>query len=159
MASIKEIAHKLVESDIRIKEEQKKCEEYKVKIQQYFDKKGKDIIELDSEINGIAYRIKKSESLNVKYDVEALGKKLEKELFDDILEKQYTISDIRTLTKLIKNAGIPAMAFRRCIHVNKSINKAKMNQLYNVGDITKKDIDKCFTAKITKTISIQEIKE
>jgi hypothetical protein len=108
MASINDLAGKIISLSQNIKREQEELEVLKTRLQQYFDKKEKNKIEYSDSTLG-SYIISKVERLNIDYNVDALDKKLDKEVFNEILIKEYTVADIKTLTKLIKNAGIPAM--------------------------------------------------
>ena len=138
--------------------------ENRAKIQEFFDKKGLNEVEVDpdpimAEANHISKIIvRKSESIKLVYIPEKLKESLDKELYNEIVSKQYSISDINGLIKLIKNAGISFKDFKKCINITESVSKEKIEHLYDVGDITKEDLEGCYTATIVKSIRITERK-
>lgn len=81
----------------------------------------------------------------VVFDVEKLEEKLEKDLFNEIIDKKYEITDINGLINYLKSCGVSPKKFKSFINTVKTVNKDKMNQLSELGDITERDIKGCYT--------------
>ena len=138
-----------------------KYKENKEEIQKFFDKKKIDYIEVEPNKeavdNGITMvSCRKMEQLRIEYDAAKLKEKIDKELYNEIVSKQYIISDIDGLINLLKKSGISPKDFKNFLNVIETVNKEKIKQLYEVGDITKKQLDGCYTATLIKGIKMTE---
>lgn len=120
----------------------------------FFDKSGKTSI---SSGNTTVYVQTKT---TIDYDIPALKKKLDKELYDQIVDKKYVISDIEGLKKFINQPDTPFsfIDLKPFISVEKSVNKDQLSNLYEKGELSLDDLDGCYNAKVTKTVA-QRIKE
>lgn len=120
----------------------------------FFDKSGKTSI---SSGNTTVYVQTKT---TIDYDIPALKKKLDKELYDQIVDKKYVISDIEGLKKFINQPDTPFsfIDLKPFISVEKSVNKEQLSNLYEKGELSLDDLDGCYSAKVTKTVA-QRIKE
>lgn len=120
----------------------------------FFDKSGKTSI---SSGNTTVYVQTKT---TIDYDIPALKKKLDKELYDQIVDKKYVISDIEGLKKFINQQDTPFsfIDLKPFISVEKSVNKEQLSNLYEKGELSLDDLDGCYSAKVTKTVA-QRIKE
>lgn len=120
----------------------------------FFDKSGKTSI---SSGNTTVYVQTKT---TIDYDIPALKKKLDKELYDQIVNKKYVISDIEGLKKFINQPDTPFsfIDLKPFISVEKSVNKDQLSNLYEKGELSLDDLDGCYSAKVTKTVA-QRIKE
>lgn len=124
-------------------------------MQEFFDaKKLKTFtVEADSE-SDISLTAKKVERATINYDASKLKEKLDAEIFNEIVVKEYVINDFAGLVAMLKAAGVSPAEFKKFVTVNQSINKAEVKRLYDSGNITKADIKGCYTASVTKSISI-----
>lgn len=128
------------------------------KIQEYFDKKDIKDLEVEGDLANPPLIAKRTERLTTSYQVDKLEAKLDKEIFNEIVDKFYYITDINKLISLMKDAGIKPAQFKACLGVTTTVNTAKIKQLYEVGDLTMEDIAGCYTAKLSKSIDIKERK-
>lgn len=124
-------------------------------LQAFFDaKKLKDFAVEAEDENDISLTAKKIERVTVNYDATKLKEKLPADVFTAIVVKQFVINDFTGLVNMLKAAGVSPAEFKKFVTVNQSIDKAEVKRLYGSGDITKADIKGCYTASVTKSISI-----
>lgn len=131
----------------------------KIKLQKYFDKYNVDELIVDNDLskNSTSLVAKKIERVYADYDTKQLKKNLDKELFNEATIKDYKINNMYGLVKLLKKAGIKPKEFKPFIDVSIELNKAKIKQLFTVGDITEKDLKGCIESKIVKFVQIKEV--
>lgn len=80
--------------------------------------------------------------------VEKLKEKLDKKTYNEIVDKTYTINDIEGLIKYLKSCGVDAKKFKKFIEVNEEVDETKLNNLYDRGEIKKKQIEDCYEVKL-----------
>ena len=80
--------------------------------------------------------------------VEKLKEKLDKKTYNEIVDKTYTINDIEGLIKYLKSCGVDAKKFKKFIEVNEEVDEIKLNNLYDRGEIKKKQIEDCYEVKL-----------
>ncbi|MCX7924117.1 MAG: hypothetical protein N3B21_19225 [Clostridia bacterium] len=164
MANLKQLI-----KDTRSLEEQidglmKLLQASKKKIQEEFDKQDlkEFVVEPEGPNNkkrtGVTLIAKKVERVTINYLLDKLQAKLDKEIFNEIVNKTYMINDMNGLIELLKKAGVSPGEFKKFIDVSTSVNKDAIKQLYSVGDIKKSDLEGCYEATIVKSISIKERK-
>ena len=135
-----------------------KVDENKKKIQKYFDENGIAQLEIPVISNNISNKIlcKKTERATVKYDVDKLREKLDEELFLEVTKRQYTITNIDEMIKLMKDAGVKAKDFKSLIDVKITADTQAIKRLYDVGEISMNQLKGTYTATISKVIKISE---
>ena len=131
--------------------------ECKNKIQQFFDKKGiKNIVVENEDQNGLTLVANKTERVYIDYDMDKLKEKLDKNVFDKIVVKQYIVVDMEGLVTLLREVGVKPREFKEFIKTIITPNKESLKNLYEIGEITKADLEGCYSAKIVKSIQIKE---
>lgn len=80
--------------------------------------------------------------------VEKLKEKLDKKTYNKIVDKTYTINDMEGLIKYLKSCGVDAKKFKKFIEVNEEVDETKLNNLYDRGEIKKKQIEDCYEVKL-----------
>ena len=80
----------------------------------------------------------------IKWDVAKLKKKLPPELYAELVEKEYYISDMHGLVKYLKSCGVDPKKFKKYLIVTEKVNQKKMDELSEIGDITAEDIEGCY---------------
>lgn len=133
-------------------------------MQDFFEKKHIHEINVEPEkalamangINMITARV--YENIKLDYFPDKLKEKLDPELFNEVTSKTYTISDFNGLVELLKEHGITPKQFKKYITVTTNVDKERIKQLYDVGDITQKMLNGCYSAKLVKSIRILERK-
>lgn len=138
-----------------------KIDENKKSIQKYFDENGIKQMEVpigDEKQANCNKQIvcKKFERATIKYDVEKLKQKLDNELFMEITNRCYYINDINKMIELVKDAGVKAKDFKALIEAKITPDKQAIKRLYDIGELTLKDLKGTYTATISKSIKIVE---
>lgn len=137
-----------------------KIDENKKSIQKYFDeeniKEMKVPISDEGDTKEFYVLCKKSERVTIKYDIEKLKQKLNDELFMEVTDRTYVITDINEMIKLMKDAGVRAKDFKALIDTKISVDREALKKLYEVGEISMKMLKGAYTATISKSIKITE---
>lgn len=136
---------------------------YKSLIQSFFDKNNikqfvAKVEASEEETNARDIIAKLSESVHVNYDVHALEAKFEKDMLNEFVITQYVVTDMDKLKLLAKEADISANEFKSCIRADKQVDKEALKRMHQLGDIKVSDLRGCYTAKITKKITLVRVK-
>ena len=127
-----------------------------------FFKNNRDIesLTLDSyDASGSVVTAKLSERVSsLNYNVDALRNALSKDQFNEVVHKTYVITDIDKMVSLLKNAGVSPSEFKQLIHVEEQPDKAAIQQLFSLGDITVDQLKGTYSAVISQSVNIK-IKE
>lgn len=91
--------------------------------------------------------------------LDKLKKKLNKEIYKDVVKKTYIVNDMQGLVKYLKSCGVDAKKFKKFINVSEEANETKLDYLYDTGKINKKDIAGCYEVLMYEPyIRLTEIK-
>lgn len=115
----------------------------------YFDQSGKRQLSNDD------CTISVQERTTVDYDIEALSEKLPKNILPLVIEKHFEINDWDAFTKFLKRKGISGQEVRPYISITKNVNKDNLSKLYDQKKLSIKDIQGCYTAKVTKSVVLR----
>ena len=115
----------------------------------YFEQSGKRQLSNDDCIISV------QERTTVDYDIEALSEKLPKNILPLVVEKHFEINDWDAFTKFLKRKGISGQEVRPYISINKNVNKNNLSKLYDQKKLSIKDIQGCYTAKVTKSVVLR----
>lgn len=134
-------------------------DENKKQIQKFFDEKNinkMEVVVSETETNVTKIVCKKSERATIKYDVDKLKEKLDDEMFLEVTNRSYIITDINAMIKLMKDAGVKAKDFKALIEAKITPNSQAIKMLYDAGELTMKQLKDTFKATISKSIKISE---
>ena len=106
--------------------------------------------------NGISCYIQ--ERVIVEYDKENLKKALDKKSYNEIIDKEYRITDFDLFKSILKRNNIDLKEFKECIKKEEEVNESKINKLFENGLITLEDISGCYIAKGKKSVVIKKDK-
>lgn len=95
--------------------------------------------------SGLFYKATFVQPKKVNFNVDMVEQILDKELFNEICDKSYTIIDYNGMVKYLKSLGADPKVFKSFIHCEKAINKNKVDQLGNLGDLSMDDLEGCYT--------------
>lgn len=96
----------------------------------------------------------------ITFDPYAVEEKIDKELFNEICEKQYVIINYEGMVKYLKSLGAKPSEFKKYILCNKEIIKAKVDQLGELGDLSLDDLEGCYSVSESKSwVKITETEE
>lgn len=112
---------------------------------------------LDVELTDVTVRLQVTSRNTIKYDERKLKKVLPKEVFNEVLIKNYEVTDIETLKSVMKEYGVPANILKACLKVTQSIDKKRMDDMYDHDIITVEQIKGCYTLTETKSLKLKEI--
>ena len=96
-----------------------------------------------------------SEKTTVDYDVDAILDKVDRDLTDVFITKDYTIRDWPRFVKFMKSQGITGKELRPYIDVKKQVDKSALSKLYDSKKITLSDLEGCYTANVTKSVVLR----
>ena len=117
-------------------------------IKQYFEKSGTSNIKTNDVTAFVQTRTK------VDYDINKIKQKLEKDLYKLFIKCQYTLR-YKEFIKVCRLNNIDAKLFRNAIIKTESVDEAKLEQLYEQNEISIKDLEGCYDAKVSKTVSFR----
>ena len=90
---------------------------------------------------------KKVVSESVEYNAKAVYERAGKEARKVLIDKTYTVNDMDGLVKLLKEHGVSPKEFKKFIDVDMKVNEARLEQLYQTGAISMKDLEGCYSVK------------
>lgn len=102
------------------------------------------ILNPDDKLVFRALKLKRVQSVKVKFDTVKLRKKLDKETFNDVSETVYKINDMQGLVSYLKECDVDPNIFKSFIDVETKINQKKLDNLYDLGEVTEEDIEGCY---------------
>lgn len=118
-------------------------------ISKYFDYTG------EKNVSNDECTVFVQERVNIKYFLDRLKDKLDSKTFDFIVDKNYVISDWSEFKKLMKKYEITTEEIRKVIKIDKKINEDSIKKLYESGEISIKDLEGCYEAKVSKSIVLR----
>lgn len=106
--------------------------------------------------NGISCFIQ--ERVKIEYNKEELKNKLDKELYNEIIQKEYSIEDFDEFKKILKDNNISLKKFKGIIRKEEKIDEQKISNLFEEGELTLDDISGCYNVTGKKSVIIKNIK-
>lgn len=97
--------------------------------------------------NNITLNVNNIKPKRIEWDIEKLEQKFDKEFLNEFLKKEYFIIEMDGLIKYLKSCGVNPKKFRKFIDVRKEVDKDKLEQLSQLGEITQEDLKGCYTIK------------
>lgn len=121
-------------------------------------------ITLDSGVSyykdNVGLKVTKVRTKKVVWVLEKLKEKLSKPKQKQVINKTYVIKDFNGLVKYLKTCGVDAKKFKKYIEVQENLNEEELNRLYEVGEISRKEVDGCYTIQMGEPyIKITEKKQ
>lgn len=152
----KELANKFYKSNKSFKEYKKiyevEKEQQTSELLNFLEELETDKISFDVETrtNIKTVLVSKRISNTIVYDASKIESKVDKEMCTEFIDKQYIIIDYDGLVKYLKTCGVNANKFKNYIRVEKSVNKNKLEQLFQLGYITTEQLKGCYSLKQSK---------
>lgn len=100
--------------------------------------------EFDFNDNLSHYKVRPVINKKINWDIDKLSKKLDKEVLNEILVKEYSINDFGNLIEYLKSCGVDPKKFKKFIDVKKTVNNKKIDELSQLGDIKEDDLSGCY---------------
>lgn len=121
-------------------------------------------IELDEGeeyyINPIKVKVQEVRTKKVNWFLSKMKQALTKKQYNSVVDKQYMIVDMPGLIEYLKSCGASAKTFKSFISVQETVNEAKLEKAYDLGDIKRKQLDGCYeVVEGSPYVKITEIKQ
>lgn len=87
---------------------------------------------------------------SVVYDAKRIYKRIGRENGGAVVKKEYKVLDMPKLIQLLKKHGVNPKEFKRLIDVSYSLDKSKLERLYELGYVSKDDLKGCYEVKTSK---------
>ena len=128
------------------------------KIKDYTDKNNLEEFGIESKLG--MFKIRPVINKKIIWDIDKLSGKLDKEILNEITDKQYTINDMDGLITYLKSCGVNPRKFKEFLNIDKKINDKKVDELCQLGDITENDITGCYEVQANFSyIKISELEQ
>lgn len=95
-------------------------------------------------------KVNKTARSNIVFDLKKLKRALSKKVYDDIVDKSYTINDMPGLIAYLKECGVNPKIFKTFVSKSENVNQERINELSDLGKISYEDIKGCFKVKTGK---------
>lgn len=119
--------------------------------EELFNYEGIDKLVIDDEdLEGNELVVNRVQKTSVIFDIDALENNLSKEMYKDVVDKSYTITDINRLIIYLKSCGVDPKVFKSFLNVTKAVDEKKIDKLADLGLISKKQLEGCYTLKRKK---------
>lgn len=79
-----------------------------------------------------------------------LKKKLPKSVLKQVIIKDYTVKDMQGLIDYMKELGADAKRFKKYIEVAEKFDTAKLDELYEKGELNREDIKDCYDVNVSE---------
>ena len=116
--------------------------------EELFNYEGIDKLVVDNEdLKGNELVVNKVQKTSIVFDIDALENNLSKEMCKDVIDKSYTITDINRLIIYLKSCGVNPKVFKSFLNVTKTVDSKKLDKLADLGLISEKQLEGCYTIK------------
>lgn len=105
---------------------------------------------MDFYSNPVTVTVTKVRRKTITWDLEALRKKLSKEKFTTVVNKEYTVIDMPGLVKYLKTCGVDAKKFKKFINVSETLDETKLDIMYETGKLKQEEIRGCYTVGVSE---------
>lgn len=119
--------------------------------EELFNYEGVDKLVIDNEdLEGNELIVNRVQKTSIVFDIDALENNLSKEMCKDVIDKSYTITDINRLIIYLKSCGVDPKVFKSFVNVTKTVDTKKVDKLADLGLISEKQLEGCYTLKRQK---------
>lgn len=105
---------------------------------------------MDFYSSPVTVTVTKVRRKKITWDLEALKKKLSKEKFIAVVNKEYTVIDMPGLVKYLKTCGVDAKKFKKFINVSETLDETKLDTMYETGKLKQEEIRGCYTVGMSE---------
>jgi hypothetical protein len=105
---------------------------------------------MDFYSNPVTVTVTKVRRKKITWDLEALKKKLSKEKFITVVNKEYTVIDMPGLVKYLKSCGVDPKKFKKFINVSETLDETKLDTMYETGKLKTEEIRGCYTVGVSE---------
>lgn len=172
MLLIKDSVRKLYDAQQEKKQFDKYYEEVKKKEQLAISNfmftslpKGQNSFEIEIDegagyyTNHVKLNVTRVRTKKVTWLLDKLKQKVGKDIYSEVVNKTYTVNDMKGLIRYLKTCGVDPKKFKRFIDVTEELDETKLDTYYETGALKTKDIEGCYTVKMGEPyIRITELK-
>lgn len=97
-----------------------------------------------------SFVVKKIEKVSVEFNAKKLKNRLKKSQFEKVVSKRYVVDDADGFLMYLKECGCDPAVLRDFIRTEFFVDKKALDMLFDIGDISKDDVDGCYTVKKSK---------
>lgn len=113
-----------------------------------------------SKLGDIPLKVLNVVPKKITFNVDKLKERLERDIFNKIVIKEYRIVDFNGLVKYLKSCGVDPKKFKKFIEVTETVDNNKLNELGNLGEISEEDIKGCYeVTECNGYVKITELEE
>lgn len=96
---------------------------------------------------GTGIRVKKIQPTKITFNADILEQVLPKKYAENVILKEYKITDMFGLINYLKSCGVDANTFKSFINVKKSVDTKELERLEQIGEIDLEMLDGCYEVK------------
>lgn len=109
--------------------------------------------------NHVKLNVTRVRTKKVTWLLDKLKQKVGKDIYNEVVNKTYTVNDMHGLVRYLKTCGVDPKKFKRFIDVTEELDETKLDTYYETGALKTKDIEGCYTVKMGEPyIRITELK-
>lgn len=109
--------------------------------------------------NHVKLNVTRVRTKKVTWLLDKLKQKVGKDIYNEVVNKTYTVNDMQGLVRYLKTCGVDPKKFKRFIDVTEELDETKLDTYYETGALKTKDIEGCYTVKMGEPyIRITELK-
>lgn len=105
---------------------------------------------MDFYSSPVTVTVTKVRRKKITWNIEELKKKLSKEKFAIVVNKEYTVIDMPGLVKYLKQCGVDPKKFKKFINVSETLDETKLDTMYETGKLKQEEIKGCYTVGISE---------
>lgn len=90
------------------------------------------------------YSCKLVQPQSVVYSSEKIREAFDKDFCNEVIDKQYIISDMDGLKTLLKKYGVNPKEFSKFLKIVETVNVGRLDQLYELGELKIEDMAGCY---------------
>lgn len=115
----------------------------------YFQKSGERSIANDEATVYV------QERTDISYNIEAILKRLPKELTSQFIEKSCSIPDWDAFVRFMKQKGVSAQELRPFVSISKQVDQQALSSLYEKGIVSISDLEGCYEATTRSSVCLK----
>lgn len=105
---------------------------------------------MDFYSSPVTVTVTKVRRKKITWDLEALRKRLSKEKFNSVVNKQYSINDMSGLIRYLKQCGVDPKKFKKFIDVSETLDETKFDTMYDTGKLKQEEIRGCYAVGMSE---------
>ena len=139
-----------------IRQLEEKYKQYRKEVERYFSESDvKELVIDDNEEKLLS--VKTYDNIQINYDVKKLKAALPYKLYNKCIDRELGV-DKEILLRLMNQGKVDKEVVKQFITKTDTVNKDKLERLYEIGEIEAKKILNTYTTRIIKNIKVTRVK-